>query len=549
MSNVLFVVPPTIDYDKFVHPPDNVRTVSRKGGHYGSALTDMPLGVLALSAYVKKYAGAQTKLVDFNVVLNKLDSFQHGSFTEFFFSVLSSREFLEFTPDVIGISALFTTSYQNMLDIASCCRSVFPKALILAGGGVPTNMPRDIFRDSTCVDALCYGEGERALAGLLVAPDKGRYLDECPSFTTRQKIETGKTLSLDFIEDLDEIPWYDYDILDVDDYRLNPTIAAYPGVDSTRKHITIMTSRGCPHHCCFCSAHSVHGRKMRYYSIPRIRESIRQTVERYGTQTIIFQDDHFMARKERAHEILSLLREFNLKAFFPNSLALYALDRKMIEALKSAGVSLLVLAVESGSHRVLREIMHKPLDLSIVRRVVADCRELGIDTDANIIIGLPGETKQDIEDARAFLKTLYATWFRIYVAVPLVGSEMHEICIKKNYLKNGHIKGDFKKAVIETEDFTSEYIQKTAYELNLDLNFVENGDFRLGNYARALKEFENTIKVKNDHAFAYYFAARCHKMLKNHEEYIQYKGMYEDILGQSPFWKGYADHFRLAPLD
>ena len=68
----------------------------------------------------------------------------------------------------------------------------------------------------------------------------------------------------------------------------------------------------------------------------------------------------------------------------------------------------LVLSVESGSNRVLKEIMHKPLDLSIVKRVIADCRELGIASDISILIGLPGETKQDIEDARTFLKTLYS---------------------------------------------------------------------------------------------------------------------------------------------
>lgn len=549
MNNVLFIVPPTIDYDKFVSPPDNVRTVPKRDGVYGSALTDMPLGVLALSAYVKKDGMARTKLIDFNVVLNKLERFEFGSFAEFFRSFLSSKELVVFAPDVVGISALFTTSYQNMLDLASCCREVFPDALVLAGGGVPTNMPDEIFRDSTCIDALCYGEGERPLLGLLLADDKRKYLDESASFITRRKIGEKQTYKFDFIENLDEIPLYDYDMLDVDDYRLNPTIAAYPGVDSTKNHITMMTSRGCTHRCCFCSAHSVHGRKMRYYSIPHVREFLNRVKERFGTETIIFQDDHFMARKERALEILNLLKELRLTAFFPNSLALYALDRKVLEALKSVGVSLLVLAVESGSNRVLKEIMHKPLDLSIVKRVVSDCRELGIDTDANIIVGLPGETKQDIEDARSFLKTLYATWFRIYVAVPLVGSEMHQICVQKKYLKEGHIKGDFKKAVIETEDFTAEYIQEKAYELNLELNFVENGDFRLGNYARALKEFENTIKVKSDHAFAYYFAARCYRMLNKDEKYLGYKARYEEITKQSAFWRNYAGQYGLAPLE
>lgn len=221
----------------------------------------------------------------------------------------------------------------------------------------------------------------------------------------------------------------------------------------------------------------------------------------------------------------------------------------MLEAIKNAGVNQLVLPVESGSNRVLREIMHKPLNLSIVKRVIDDCRELGIDTDANILIGLPGETKRDIEDTRVFLKTLDATWFRIYVATPLVGSEMFNICIKNNYISGNYIGCDFKRAVVETEDFTAEYIQKKAYDLNLELNFVGNSDFRLGNYEKALKGFENTIRVKNDHVFAYYFAAKCYKKMNKNKKYLVYKSKYQKIMEESVFWKNYANQFNLVNLE
>lgn len=549
MDKILFLVPPSINYEKFINPPDNVRVIPKKDGNYGSALTDIPLGVLALSAYVKEYSDAETRLIDFNTVLNKSDTFQFKSFFEFFREYISDHKWVNYAPTIIGLSTLFITSYQNMLDIGECCREIFPNATIIAGGGVPTNMYRGIFRDTDCFDALIYGEGEKALLGLVRSKNKNEFLKNSTSCITKEKVESKEVFQYDFIDDLDEIPMYDYDLLTVDDYRLNPTISAYPGVDSTKPHITMMTSRGCPYYCVFCSAHSIHGRKMRFYSLSRVKEDISKICEQYGTETIIFQDDHFMASKERAYAIIDILKEFNLTTFFPNSLTLYSLDRPMLETLQSVGVNLLVLAIESGSNRVLKEVMHKPLNLKIVQRVMKDCRELGIDTDINIIIGLPGETKQDIEDARAFLKTIYGTWFRIYVAVPLVGSEMYDICIDKGYLKEGNIDGDFKKAVIETEDFTADYIQQVAYSLNLDLNFVENGEVRLGNYARALKEFENTIKVKDDHAFAYYYAAICCKNLDMSEKYTVYKNKYCKIIKESQFWKDYAEEFRLEPLD
>lgn len=543
MDKILFINPPNITFDDFINPSYNI--VQKKYGNYGNVLTDMPLGVLSMSAYVKKHTVAEIKLLDFNIVLNKLEGFEYPSFAEFFRDFLSAPECMDYAPSIIGISALFTPAYQNMLDIGKCCQDIFPSAVIVAGGGVPTNAYNEIFRDSTCFDALCYGEGEKPLLGLVEADDKFRHLEENPSWITRGKVESGQSFQHDFIENLDEIPFYDYDILDTDEYGLNPVITTFASLDEKKQNFHVMTSRGCVFHCCFCASHTVHGRRMRYFSVNRVREDFKRLRDQYGAKTLVFQDDHFMANRQRALEIIDIVKELQVTAVFQSGLALYALDRKMLEALKSAGVNPLVLSVESGSERVLKEIMHKPLNLSIVKRVADDCRELGIYTDVNILIGLPGETKRDIEDTRAFLKTINATWFRINRAVPLVGSEMLDICLKKNYLKGNYLDCSFKKAIVETEDFSAEYIEEMAYFLNLELNFVENSDFRLGNYEMALKGFENVIRVKIDHAIAYYYAAKCYEKLGNLEKAQQYMNTAKMITTEKPFWRRYVDMFNI----
>jgi radical SAM superfamily enzyme YgiQ (UPF0313 family) len=545
MIKLLFIVAPSIEFEDFVNPRGNVRAVRKKNHDYGSVLTDMPLGVLALSAYVKKHVPVEIKLIDFNVILNKLASFAYPSFKDFFYNYLSQVKAEGDTPGIAGISALFMLSYQNVLDIAQCCRAIFGEVIIVAGGGVATNMYNEIFKDSTCFDGLAFGEGERPLLGLLKADNKLGYLEESPSWITREKLKKKQSFQYDFIENLDEIPVYDYSICQPEDYRLNSTISAYPYTDNDKKYITVMTSRGCPHHCCYCSAHTVHGRNMRFYSVSRIKEDFKYIRERYGAETIIFQDDHFMADRQRVFEIIEILRELKLTAFFPNALALYALDREILQALKSIGMEQLVMAIESGSDKVLRQIMHKPLSRSIIKRVAEICRELGIYMDANLIIGFPGETKQDIEDSRAFLKTINVNWFRIYTASPLVGSELLEICLKKNYIKGGYAKCNFKKANIETEDFSAEYIQEMAYILNLDLNFIANSDFRLGNYEIALKGFENAIKAKDDHALAYYYASQCHEKLGNFEKAQQYMSHAKMIVKENPFWRKYVEMFEI----
>ncbi|MBM3251246.1 MAG: B12-binding domain-containing radical SAM protein [Candidatus Omnitrophica bacterium] len=545
MDKILFIVPPHINFNQFINPAHNERIVRKRYGCFGSVLTEMPLGILSLSAYLKKHKAAETRLIDFNIVLNNLEGFEFSSFTKFFHDFLVSRAYLNYVPDIIGISALFTSSYRNVLDIAQCCRDIFLKAIIVAGGSVPTNMYEMMFKDSKCFDALCYGEGEKPLLGLAEAIDKARYLEESPSWITPRKLKGDRSFQYDFIEDLDEIPFYDYGICEAEEYWLNPAITAYASIEEKKKSFHVMTSRGCSFRCCFCSSHKVHGRKMRYHSIDRVREDFTRLKEQYGAKTIIFQDDHFMADKQRAFEIIDIIKELQMVAVFQNGLALYALDRKMLEAMKGAGVKQLLLSVESGSDRVLKEIMHKPLDLSIVKRVSSDCHELGIYTNVNILIGLPGETKQDIENTRAFLKTINGNWFLIFCANPLVGSEMYDICVNRNYLNDNFIGSDYKKAVVETEEFSAEYIQEMAYTLNLELNFAENSDFRLGNYEMALKGFENAIRAKNDHAFAYYYAAKCHEKLANLKKAQKYMDTAKRIVDEEPFWRKYFDMFNI----
>lgn len=544
MDKILFIVPPCIRFDDFVHPTSNARFKLKKDKLFGNVLADMPIGVMSLSAYVKKHAKVETKLVDFNVVLNKIDDFEYASFEEFFKDVLLKEK--DFNPTIIGISSLFSPSYQNMLDIAKVCKEIFPKAFILAGGALPTNMYREIFKQSGDFTALCYGEGELALLGFIQAKDKEKYLEDNPTWITGKKVEEEKNFSWSFIENLDEIPFYDYDLLNVDDYGISPAIIAYSAVGEKTQNFHVMTSRGCNFLCTFCSSHTVHGRILRYFSLERVKEDFTKLKNKYGAHTLIFQDDHFLADKERALKIIDIIKELKIKVVFQNGLALYGLTRDMLEALKSAGVNHIVLAVESGSQRVLTELMHKPLTLEIITRVANDCRELGIYTDVNLIIGMPGETKKDIEDAIKFLKTIPTNWFRITVATPLVGSEMYHMCIAKNYLKKSFADCHYKKAIIETEDFTSEYIEEMQYFMNLELNFIENSDYKLGRYEDALNGFLNAIKAKSDHAISFYCASRCYEKLGDSDKAKEYRDTAKKIIGESAFWKKYADMFKIS---
>lgn len=543
---ILLIVPMHITFESFSNPPPNTRSYLKQDGrHYNLPPTDLPLGMLSISGYLKKHVAVDIKLIDFNVRIAEIDRFDHDNFCDFAEEELRN---VDFQPDIIGISSLFSPSFNNFIETGKAARKVFPDTLTIGGGNIPTSAWRDIYSsDNACIfDALCYGEGELPMLELVRAADRQQYITGSKSWITWAKAEQLFTPEHNFIENLDEIPFFDYDLCDVDKHNANLVVTSF-ATSKNNRSFHVMTSRGCPFKCTFCASHAVHGRDMRYHSIERMREDFTRLRGKYGAGTLIFQDDHFMADKERVRKILGILRDLELNSVYQSGLALYALDRPMLEDFHAAGVRQLVLAVESGSQRVLKHLMKKPLKLEISQRVAQDCRELGIYTNTNILIGIPGETKEDIEETRCNLRTINSNWFHINCTSPLVGSEIHTKSRQFGYIRGETLGADYKVAAIETPEFSIDYIQEMQYVLNLELNFVHNNDVRLGEYALALRGFENVIKIKSDHAFAWYYAAICHEKLGNTRKAAECANKYIEY-AQTPFWRKYIEMFDIQEI-
>ena len=549
MKKILFIIPPYRTYESYVKPAFNEshyikKDINGNEIYVTNILTDMPLGVLSLSAYLKRYVSdINIELLDFNVELNKMAVLDFPNYDHFFERILLKYNQNDF--DYIGISALFISQFSSLITLGNVIKRIFNRAFLVAGGGIPTTMYKDIYQKTNDFDALCLGEGEIPWANLLNATKRDEYLLNASSWMVKRKIESQYTPQLECVENLDEIPFLDYDLCNLDDYAMSPTVKRIGGNAEEKQlpNFHYMSSRGCPNKCCFCASHAVHGRTMRYYSIERVKEDLTKLKTKYKTQNIVMQDDHFMADKKRAYKILEIMHDLELIPVFQNALAMYALDHDFLAKLVEYNIRSLVLPIESGSQRVLRDIMHKPLNLTIIERVVNDCRELGIHTDANILIGLPGETKQDIEDAISFLKKIPVSWYYIYIASPLAGSEMFDICKTHGYLGEGYYETDFKKACVSTEDFSAEYILQKSYEMNLELNFVNNSDYRLGNYEIALKRFLQVIELAENHFWANYMCALCYKKMGNIEKYSKYFDKSMKIAENDSQQKRYYDLF------
>jgi anaerobic magnesium-protoporphyrin IX monomethyl ester cyclase len=551
MKKLLFIIPMHISFDSFLKPAHNSRTFTKTDGkNYNSLSTDLPLGALSMSAYLKKHVEIDVQLVDFNAEINSLTSFDYINFRECCENIITNKYInnsINF--DFIGISSLFSPSYNNFLDCGFVSRKLFPKAFIMGGGNIPTNSYESIYKseEANCFDALCYGEGEKPLLELILAEDKNQYLKNSKQWITKDKLFSQNQLLMlehNFIEDLDEIPFFDYDLCDFDKHASNQVSSSFHNV-SNKRGFHIMTSRGCPYLCTFCASHKTHGRKMRFHSLERIKEDLGILVTKYNAGTIIFQDDHLMSSKDRVYSILEIIKTYDLESLYQNGLTLYALDLEMLTAFYQAGVRHLVLPVESGSERTLKELMKKPLKFRISEQVARDCRELGIYTNTNILIGMPGERVFDLDEGRINLRKVSTNWFNIACASPIVGSDMHKTALDNNYIKINNLGSDYRTASIQTEDFTSDFIQDYQYRMNLELNFVNNNDIKVGEYKVALMAFDNVIRIRPDHAFAHYYAAICYKALNEQEQMKEHYSIFK-VHFNSNFWIKWVNFFELV---
>jgi len=533
-TGILFLIPPALP----------IKDLQASGiVQYKSYIpTSIPLGVLSISSYLKKHMDIDIRVIDFNVILNKYLSSDKSCAQIFEEQLTKIQE--DFNPQIVGISALFNSNYSYLKMLSAAVKIYFPECIVITGGGLPTNLYKEVLTEAPDIDTVCLGEGEIPILNLMKAANQREFLNENDCWITREKLDGHFLQKSEYVIDLDEIPPFDYSLIDFSEYQ---KYNRYHGEGSEDSVATpMMTSRGCPFHCCFCASHSIHGKKIRTLSAERVLSDIDVLMEQYHVNTILFEDDHFFLNKPRALEILKGLCDKNLNIEFPNGIAVYSIDESIAQAIKDAGVTMATLAVESGSDYVLRNIIHKPLNLELVTKAVSLLRKKDIYIRAFFVIGFPGETEELRKETVEFIKKTGFNWVAIMIATPIAGSELYRICKDNQYLVSSNIEDlHFGKGNILTKDFTPEQIEKERYLINLDVNFINNYDLRHGNFDTALRGFHDVIKRVPDHAIAYYCMTECYSQKNDQEKAKSCMQKYIDIVNSDEKWRTYAEHFDL----
>lgn len=518
MTKILFVI------------PDYANEIIDK--HMASKV--IPYGVLSLVSYIEHYCpGTDCEIIDFNVIDNPsthIDILKHE---------LKLKQ-----PDILAISAMYNSCYSKLAPFCEAAKQVLPNVLVLSGGILATNLTQDIFNSTNLLDAVCYGEGEIPFKDLILSNDIKNTLHSHKSWTTKEDYENGKRPSATLVENLDEIPILNYSKVDITKY--DNRIASLDGIEKTT--LPVHSTRGCPYSCVFCCSGANHGRKTRYMSAKRFLSDVKTIIDKYKIKKLSIDDDQFLFNRERAKEILRGLADFNIEIEMANGLTVKFIDDEIAMLLKNAGLKTAVLAVESGSPRVLKEIINKPLDISQIQPAVKSLRKAGLFIHTFFIIGFPNETQEDRDMTRNLIIDVGFDWNGIFIATPFKGSKLYDICVQNNYIKALDITNpNIYQCQITAPGVNPEEITKQAYLMNLDVNFVNNHNYRNGNYDKAIAYFSKIATRYHDHAFAHYFLAKSLEGIKNND-INRIKELYtkfDNIINSDIKWKEYAEHFNL----
>ncbi len=324
-------------------------------------------------------------------------------------------------PELIGVS-LTTRQWLRGRHLIGAIRARHDVPVV-AGGLHPTFSPEEVLA-SPGFDYVCLGEGERATLALVRALERGAPADGIDNLWSRggPRPRLGEPFA-----PLDELPFLARDLLN------EPT-----GV------VHMATQRGCPFPCTYCAARMYNqlyegtGDYGRRRSHENVMAELRQLRDDGRLSYIIFLDDTFTIHHPWVREFCRIYGH-EIGAPFSLHARVETVNEKLLHTLAAAGCTQITYGVESGSERVRREIMRRPVTNQRFRDVFRWTREAGIAVTANYMLGIPGETPGDLDQTMALAEELEVLDFGYFVFYPYPGTQLFQLCRDRGYLPDDYL--------------------------------------------------------------------------------------------------------------
>ena len=373
--------------------------------------------------------------------------------------------------DVFGISSSFTPYHGEALEIARIIKEWGRRKIVVMGGAHVSCDPEGVLR-SPYVDYVILGEGEVRFSLLLEQIGKGKKknIEKIDGIgyrkvgTTRNRDAEIRINPLqNFIQDLDSLPHPARELLDLDRYRLRK-----------KRSTMIITSRGCPHGCAYCSAHLVMGTSFRTRTPEAILKEMMACQKQYGIEVFDIEDDNFTFDQERAKRLMNLIIETfgeeKIELSAMNGVSFASLDEELLRLMKRARFKTINLSYVSTDPST-KERMGRPKTATEFDKILEKAEQIGLHVIAYAILGMPGQTIGEMVDTLIYLmgkKVLIGP--SIYYPTP--GTPLFERCKEEGILPPHSLQWRSSAFPIETKEFDRVDLL-TLFRLARVINFIK----------------------------------------------------------------------------
>ncbi len=375
----------------------------------------VPNGLLAIAALPEK-AGYDVKIIDLKVDENWQKTLKSS---------------IDTTTLCVGITCSTGRMIRSALNVASKVREINPELPIVWGGPHPTLMPKQTL-EHPLVDIIVLNEGDEIFMELVEALANKKDFSNIKGIGYKNNGHVKINPPAPLIGDVDLLPLSPYNLVDVSKYAtLN--IDNLPSLD-------ILTSRGCPYNCGFCSTPATSQRLWRALSVNRIIKNITLLKERYGIRTFYFVDDNFMVNLKRVEQFLDALKESGLNIYWGSQgvriNTINKMSSKFLDKIEESGCVELSIGVESANQEIL-DIIDKKIKVEDIYRANEKLAGRKFAVKYNMIIGFPGETisgiQKTVELAVELQKKNKNAWFPFNVFTPFPGTPMFRRAVEYGF--------------------------------------------------------------------------------------------------------------------
>jgi len=420
----LFVSPPHAGFDRNIKPQPTF-TVSR-----------IPcISGIVLASYLRKF-GHKCYVVDGNRITHQFGKIRHLTYKEMW------RQATKFNPDIIGVTMLTADFYECKKTI-EIFRQTFPKALIVAGGPHASGDPTSTLTQIPELDGVGIGPGEEICLDLA---DGNKHISEIEGYAYMDGGEVFFNKKRYIGEDIDKFPFPAWDLIDGHYYsELNYETA----FGLLTRSLPVLTSRGCPHACYFCS--SRWNQPLRRHSARYVVNLCKHLVETYPINTVAFWDDSIGIIRKHLERICELFIEsgLNKRVNWICQLRATHVEANLLSLMKEAGCVKIHFGAESGTNRILK-VLRKNTTLSQNVKAADMILDSGIGLGLSVMVGCPTETEGEMRRTIDFCECYPEAHIGIGRFCPLPGSPAYKEFVEKGILNpetvNWELLGNFSEA-------------------------------------------------------------------------------------------------------